>query len=91
MTTNSGYFFAGSNAGGRTTRLWIVRPFVLVNVNSLTGCQSIADARSVLKCVSAVVLPVRRSMRTSSGGLTALSHTATATGAAGGPARWNEL
>ena len=52
ISTNSGYFFAGSKPGGSATMLWIRRRAREVNQNSCTGCQSIAAARSTLNVVS---------------------------------------
>ena len=52
---------------------WSLRPRLLVNVNSRSGCQSRLATRAACKLVSAVHLPDEGSMRPSSAGLTALS------------------
>src|SRR5512139_3398311 len=85
MTTNSGYFFFGSNAGGLITKLWICLPRLDVNQNSSAGSMSIAAARSVLKFVSACHFPDDRSTRPISCGCDALDQIAATEGAAAVP------
>ncbi len=65
---------AGSKPAGSATKLWMRAPRELLNQNSWTGCQSMAAARSVLNDDSTMRAPLAASIRTSSGGFTALSH-----------------
>ena len=72
MITSSGYFADGLNPAGRTRKLWIVRPFALVNVKLSTGGRSRAASLAELKLVRGMSAAVPGSMRTTSAGLVAL-------------------
>jgi hypothetical protein len=64
ISTNSGYFLAGSKAGGNAIMLCRRTPRFDSNQNSCTGCQSIAATRSALNAEIARRVPLEASMRT---------------------------
>ena len=79
ISTSSGYFCFGSNAGGRATKSCRRRPRAFVNQNSWSGCQSSRAACSELACERGRVRFAAVSTRTISFGSVALPQLATTT------------
>src|ERR1051325_6833090 len=81
MKISSGYFFVGSNAGGRKIMLWIFLPRLLTNQKWRGGSQSVLRAAVKLNADSVRCRAFGASMRTTSAGMMELPHSATITGA----------
>ena len=73
ITTNSGYFFDASKPGGRTTKLWMRLPRLLVNQKVSMGGRSSCATRASLNLVSTSALPLCGAISAISPGELALS------------------